>query len=452
MRKPTMICAGIDAGKRKLDAALEGRLERLQVDNSGAGHGTLSGWLRKHRVKRVGIAASGGYEAAVVAELRRDGFVVIVFQPAQVRADARFVLQRAKNDRIDAGLIAPCAAAAKTIHPAPDPRLSPLADPLTMLDQLSEDIACLKTRRESCRDRRIRAHWNAEIARLKAVRRGELKQLVAAIGQYPGPRLSPGQALATRLDLIASIDGIGLYRRRDRGAHARDRPGDPRTGRRPRRAGARRRQRRTARRAPYRGRPRAAAPGRLQRSVCRRVPLERPAQGPLQTLDRRRQAAQNRARRLRQKAPDRRQYRCPARHAVASEPRYRVALPVSSWFDRGTVSSSRPGLPRTPRTDAVKSLPRRRPGMAGPPPAPPAHPSTGHSLTAASTASCCRHSGPSGDRHPIDFGGNDVSAGFERPWPFSTGVRLDGSGWPPPRPGRCRNSFSSRGARSADCL
>ena len=33
-------------------------------------------------------------------------FVVIVFQPAQVRAYARFRLQRAKNDKIDAGLVA----------------------------------------------------------------------------------------------------------------------------------------------------------------------------------------------------------------------------------------------------------------------------------------------------------------------------------------------------------
>src|SRR5712671_6745911 len=102
MSKHSMVCAGIDTSKRKLDVALEKHPEQLQVDNTADGHGALSAWLRRHRVKRVGIEASGGYEQAVVAQLRRDGFVVIVFQPAQVRADARFVLQRAKNDRIDA--------------------------------------------------------------------------------------------------------------------------------------------------------------------------------------------------------------------------------------------------------------------------------------------------------------------------------------------------------------
>ena len=76
--------------------------------------------MRQHRVKRVGIEASGGYEQEVVAQLRHDGFVVVVFQPAQVRAYAGFLLQRAKNDKIDAALIAACTAAIKRIHAPPD--------------------------------------------------------------------------------------------------------------------------------------------------------------------------------------------------------------------------------------------------------------------------------------------------------------------------------------------
>ena len=62
MAKHTTICAGIDTGKRKLDVAMEGCREPLQVDNAPEGHEVLVGWLRRHRVKRVGIEASGGYE------------------------------------------------------------------------------------------------------------------------------------------------------------------------------------------------------------------------------------------------------------------------------------------------------------------------------------------------------------------------------------------------------
>ena len=46
--------------------------------------------------------------------------------------------------------------AAKKIHAPPDPRLAPFAEHLTMIDQLSEDIARVKNRIETCRDARIR--------------------------------------------------------------------------------------------------------------------------------------------------------------------------------------------------------------------------------------------------------------------------------------------------------
>jgi transposase len=202
MAKRSTICAGIDTGKRKLDIALDGSSERLQVDNTPEGHQALSDWLRRHRVKRVGIEASGGYEQAVVAELRRKRFVVVVFQPAQVRAYAMFHLQRAKNDKIDAALIAACTAAVKKIHAPPDPRLLPFAEHLTMIDQIGEDIARLKNRIETCRVARMRQIWQEDIARLEAREKLEFKALVKAIRQH--------RDLAERLDLINSVDGIGL--------------------------------------------------------------------------------------------------------------------------------------------------------------------------------------------------------------------------------------------------
>src|SRR5215813_11830040 len=179
MSKSNIVCAGIDTGKYKLDVALAGAAARRQVDNTAEGHARLSAWLRQHAVERVGIEASGGYEGAVVAHLRREGFVVIVWQPAQVRAYAKFLLQHAKNDGIDAKLVADCTAAAKTIHAPPDPRLLPFAEHLTFIEQLGEDIA-----------------------RLKGLLRTEFKALVAKIRSHAD--------LAERLDLIDSVAGVGL--------------------------------------------------------------------------------------------------------------------------------------------------------------------------------------------------------------------------------------------------
>jgi transposase len=203
MKKHSMVCAGIDTGKRKLDVALDGSAERVQVANSDdGGYGELIAWLRRHEVERVGIEASGGYEQAVVGRLRCDGFVVVVFQPGQVRGYARFHSQWAKNDKIDAALVAACTAAAKKIHAPPDPRVASLAAQQTLIDQITDQIARFKNYREACRDPQSRQFWNEEIKRFRGLFRKELKQLVAAIRRHPD--------LAERLELIASIDGIAL--------------------------------------------------------------------------------------------------------------------------------------------------------------------------------------------------------------------------------------------------
>ena len=202
MSMHSIVCAGIDTGKRKLDVALDGSPEQLRVDNTPDGHRALSAWLKRWRVNRVGIEASGGYEQEVVTQLRRDGFEVILFQPGQVRAYALFILQRAKNDKIDSALIAACTRAAKKIHAPPDPRLAPLAERFTLIEQLTDQIACFKTYRESYREPGLRQFWNGEIVRLNKLLRAKLKQLVADIRQHA--------ELGERLDLIQSVDGIGL--------------------------------------------------------------------------------------------------------------------------------------------------------------------------------------------------------------------------------------------------
>jgi transposase len=202
MKKHITKCAGIDTGKRKLDVALNGSIGQLQVANSRDGYGNLTAWLHRHKVERIGVEASGGYEQGVVGQLRCDGFEVVVFQPAQVRAYAKFHLQRAKNDKIDAALIAACMAQIKKIHAPPDPRLVAMAEHQTLIDQITDLIARCKNYRESCRDPQLRQFWNDEIKRYRGLFRQQLKQLLAAIRQY--------RDLSERLDLIASVDGIAL--------------------------------------------------------------------------------------------------------------------------------------------------------------------------------------------------------------------------------------------------
>lgn len=201
MSDDSTIAAGIDVSKSWLDLALAGREERWRLTNDGAGRAELVALLIRFGVARVGLEASGGYEAAAVAVLREAGIEPIVFQPRQVRAYAVYRLRRAKTDAIDAGLIAACAAAHGPARPGPDPRLAALAESLRLVEQIDDDVARLKTRQEACRDARVRARNAAEIKRLKAERTLEIKRLRAALRAHPD--------LARRLDLVASIPGLG---------------------------------------------------------------------------------------------------------------------------------------------------------------------------------------------------------------------------------------------------
>src|SRR6202020_889676 len=144
MTQTNILTAGIDTSKAKLDVAVHSRTERWQVANALPGWRALAANLAKIGVTRVGIEATGGYERGVVEHLRTAGFTVKVLQPIQVKAFGRVHLRRAKNDALDAVLIAACMAALDLSGVVPDPRLAKLADQMTFLDQTGEDIARFK--------------------------------------------------------------------------------------------------------------------------------------------------------------------------------------------------------------------------------------------------------------------------------------------------------------------
>jgi transposase len=152
-------------------------------------------------VARVGIEATGGYERGVTGHLRAAGLIVVVLQPIQVRAFARVHLRRAKNDALDAMLIAACAAAVEPPKIEPDARLAELAGHLTFVEQIEEDIARLKTRLEHVEVARLRRLVLADIAQLKLRRAAELMRIAQALRAYDD--------LARRLDLVCSVPGIG---------------------------------------------------------------------------------------------------------------------------------------------------------------------------------------------------------------------------------------------------
>jgi transposase len=201
MTQINITTAGIDTSKAKLDIAIHGRSERWQFDNTAPGWRRLAADLVRENVTRVGIEASGGYERGVVRHLRDKGFTVLLLQPIQVRAFARAHLRRAKNDALDAALIAAFAALVDQPNRELDERLADLAQHLTFVEQIEEDIARFKTRLEHIDDPRHRRLVMADIARLKARRSAEMLRIVRQLRAHDD--------LALRLDLVLSIPGIG---------------------------------------------------------------------------------------------------------------------------------------------------------------------------------------------------------------------------------------------------
>lgn len=202
MTKTSTVCAGIDIAKGWLDIALAPETESLRVTNDPAGLEHLVAWLTERGVERVGMEASGGYERLAAGRLRAAGFKVRLFQPRQVKALAGFQLRRAKTDLLDAALIAVCTAlASDEARPAPDPALEALAERLTFLEQIEDDLVRAKTRREGFRLAELKARQTEEVTRLKALRRAELKALTAEL------RALPEQA--ARMDLLLSVPGLG---------------------------------------------------------------------------------------------------------------------------------------------------------------------------------------------------------------------------------------------------
>jgi transposase len=193
--------AGIDVSKATLDVALAQGEAELQAANAEAGFAELAVWLRAQGVRRVGLEASGGYERAAAEALRAAGFEVVVHQPAEVRAFARFKRIRAKNDRIDAKVIALATAQVEAVRAANDPRLVELAEWLTAYEQAADQVARMKTCLEQVSIAELRAGKLAQIRQLQLWKAQLLREIVKRIKACPD--------LARRYALLQSLPGFG---------------------------------------------------------------------------------------------------------------------------------------------------------------------------------------------------------------------------------------------------
>src|SRR6266702_3895048 len=97
---------GIDVAKDHLDVMVLPEELCWSVANDAAGWGELVARLRGLRIAASGIEASGGYERGVVRALLAAGMSVRQINPFKLRQFAKACGVPAKDDRLDARMIA----------------------------------------------------------------------------------------------------------------------------------------------------------------------------------------------------------------------------------------------------------------------------------------------------------------------------------------------------------
>ena len=193
---------GIDVSKDRLDVAIRPSGEAFAVERNATGLEQLVTRLTALSPQLVALEATGGFETVAAATLATAGLPVAVVNPAQIRAFARAIGQRAKTDPIDAAVIAHFAEATR-----PEPRALPdeatqlLAALVARRRQIVEMMAAEGQRERRLTDKRLKR----SIVRLRKALEKELAEIDGEIDD--SVRGSP--VWREKEDLLASVPGVG---------------------------------------------------------------------------------------------------------------------------------------------------------------------------------------------------------------------------------------------------
>src|SRR3954462_3906100 len=140
------VVVGIDVAKDKVDACIRSVAQRQTFPSTAEGQRAPIRWLRKHKVGKAVMEASGGYEREWAKALRNAKIEVRIVDPKRVRSFAQSAGRLAKNDAIDAEMI---AWFAETFSEAPSQRHDAAHEELLALVKARKALLDLKTRLQS---------------------------------------------------------------------------------------------------------------------------------------------------------------------------------------------------------------------------------------------------------------------------------------------------------------
>src|SRR5215472_9141685 len=192
---------GIDVAKDRLDVMVLPEELCWSVVNDAAGWAELVARLRGLRIAASGIEASGGYERGVVRALLAAGMSVRQINPFKLRQFAKACGVLAKNDRLDARMIALFVATLPTRSTQRYAAVERLAELVTARRQLSDDKVAAENASRLFEDAALRRLYGGRIARLAAD--------IALLDKRLAEIVAGDAMLARRYALLVSMPGVG---------------------------------------------------------------------------------------------------------------------------------------------------------------------------------------------------------------------------------------------------
>ena len=199
-------CLGLDVAKAKVDAALlieNGKFKTKVFCNSPKGFAQLQAWLAACGAERVHacMEATGAYHEALATYLFDQGHSVSVINPQRIKSFGASEGIRAKNDQIDARLIARFCQRMQPQVWQPEPLE---IRELRALGRRRDDLVAMRAQESN------RAGLNTALVE-KSIARSltSLDQWIEEIDREIKDHINRHPGLKTRFDLLRSIPGIG---------------------------------------------------------------------------------------------------------------------------------------------------------------------------------------------------------------------------------------------------
>ena len=201
MAQNGLVVAGIDIAKDKADVCIRALSQRQTFPSTAEGRRQLISWLRKHKVTKAVMEASGGYERDWAKALRQKDIEVRIVDPKRVRHFAQSAGRLAKNDVIDADTI---AWFAEIFGEAPSQAHDAAREKLQQMVNARQGLLDMKTMLSNKGEHDVPEPVQKSHARLLKTIAVELANLEAAITAT----IKATPDFAERAEIIESVPGL----------------------------------------------------------------------------------------------------------------------------------------------------------------------------------------------------------------------------------------------------